>query len=185
MWFTTLVIVLCAAALEVAVIAKDINSECRDCLQHSFTSSPSPLIENSVFIQFLSHPMSFPQFLCINNSDVNIFAKSNIIIDVKCIVQECMNIRDINSVVGTIFRGELFCTRSEFSLSHEFQCNKVGDKTVNTHKFIVEIIRNYLEIMILSLILSVVIIKKSFLKKCVFETFSRNVNNNNTSLNNV
>lgn len=104
-------------------------------------------LASHAFLIYMSANSSLAQSTC--TSKVEEFAADeNLILDIRWNPEQCLDI--IPYKFKTV------------SLRRDCQCS-------NSHESIVNIVKGYLEILIISLVLSVIVIKKSILQKCVFE----------------
>jgi hypothetical protein len=104
-----------------------------------------------MYLKIIYQPLSSPEFVC--RSSAVLISKFGIIVDRSCRPDQCEN----------IFSRPITRTFSKLELA----CMDIEDSTTSYHFQILTIVREYLEIILMSTILGLLLLKKSILETCI------------------
>jgi len=119
----------------------EIEDDCRQCTANG----------TQVFVKLIVEPIYQAEYVC--KSSAILVSKFGIVVDRICHPTECKNITT-RPISRTFSRYDLFC-------------DHVETESGSFHATILEIIKNYLEILLMSTIFALLVLKKSILEKCL------------------
>jgi len=126
---------------------RSIEEECKACT----------LEGNKMFIKIIHYPFSRAEYVC--RDSALLVSKFGIIADRSCTPEQCFNITN-RPVMRTFTRHELFCEDSDFSPN-------------GNHIQILTIVKDYLEIILMSVMIGLLVLKKSLIESCFRQRFNQ------------